>query len=111
MSDPKTTSQPREQIHHRFCPAVIGCRYMPGTLASEAVDVCKELDELLDFNEEQLLADDAPDFPLPTGVTLPEGMPFTHAAMLQATIDAAWRDYEGDPNNAEEFWNFLTGQQ
>lgn len=45
---------------------------------------------------------------VPLGITLPDDMPISQAAMLQVTLVEAWKDYDGDPNNAEEFWNFLT---
>lgn len=46
---------------------------------------------------------------MPLGITLPDDMPVPVAAKLQVAIVEAWEEYEGDPSNAEEFWNFLTG--
>lgn len=38
----------------------------------------------------------------------PVDMPIVQIAMLQATIRSAWRDYDGDPEDTEAFWKFLT---
>lgn len=46
---------------------------------------------------------------LPEIIEPPKGMPFTVIAMLQATIQAAWRAYGGVPTNAEQFWNHMVG--
>lgn len=48
---------------------------------------------------------------IPLGITLPDDMPVPVATMLQTTISEVWADYDGDPLNAEEFWNFLVGEQ
>lgn len=39
----------------------------------------------------------------------PKDMPIVQIAMLQTTIGEAWAEYGGDPNNGEQFWNFLVG--
>jgi hypothetical protein len=47
--------------------------------------------------------------PLSNVIKPPADMPVVQVAMLQATIRVAWREYEGDQGDPEEFWNFLTG--
>lgn len=36
-------------------------------------------------------------------------VPVDIGAMLQATIQSAWEDYEGDRQDPVEFWDFLIG--
>lgn len=40
-------------------------------------------------------------------IKAPADMPIAQITMLQATIRAAWKDYDGDPGDTEEFWNYL----
>lgn len=40
-------------------------------------------------------------------VKVPNDMPITIIAMLQATVAEAWKSYGGDPGNAEQFFNHL----
>lgn len=42
-------------------------------------------------------------------IRTPIDMPLKQIAMLQTTIHEAWAAYDGDPHNAEQFWNFLVG--
>lgn len=44
---------------------------------------------------------------IPQGITLPADMPIPVLAMLQTTITEAWEDYDGSPDDPEEFWDFL----
>lgn len=46
---------------------------------------------------------------LPTAITPPATMPVTMIGMLQVTVADAWSTYGGDPNDAEQFFNHLIG--
>jgi hypothetical protein len=37
----------------------------------------------------------------------PKDMPIEQIAMLQGIIRAAWRDYPGEVDDPQEFWEFL----
>lgn len=107
MTDETKQPEPRQQIHEEVCAPNWPCRY---TVAGATTEECQRLDELLDAFEEQLTGgtDDYDDhFEVPLGITLPKGADLVIAAMLQATIDTAWKSYTGDREDPEAFWNHL----
>lgn len=59
VSVPKVMSSSRQQIHLKFCRDIGACRFVGG---SGSRTLCKQLDELLDFNDEMLLHDKAREF-------------------------------------------------
>ena len=57
MSDPAKLPSPRQMLHLKYCKAVGACQFVfvGGRADDEAFRKCRKLDELLDFNDEQLL--------------------------------------------------------